>query len=350
MNKGLFIATTLTLLVFAPGLKAEPALESAVAELRQLPREYRLDGVVEAVNRSTVSAQTQGQVKEILFDVDDYVEQGMVIVRLKDTEQRAQLSQAEADLKAAGARYQEALDDYKRIRGVFEKKLVSQSEMDRARAALKAGQAGRDAAAAHLQQASEQFEYTQIRAPYSGIVTDRYVELGETAHTGKKLMSGISLDQLRVIVDVPQSLIPAVRNIGKARVQLPGNGYMEASKLTIFPYAHHGSNTFKVRLDLPEGIKDLFPGMFVKTAFTVGEREDLLIPSAAVVYRSEVTGVYVIAPDHRISLRHIRLGHKSDDGMLAILSGLDEGERVALDPVAAGSRLKQQQTGQRHEP
>jgi len=105
-----------------------------------------------------------------------------------------------------------------------------------------------------------------------------------------------------------------------------------------------------VRLDLPEGIKDLFPGMFVKTAFTVGEREDLLIPSAAVVYRSEVTGVYVLTTDGRISLRHIRLGRKSDDGMVAILSGLDKGERVALDPIAAGTRLKQQQTGQHHEP
>lgn len=321
---------------------AQPVLRSAVAGKALLPREYRLDGMVEAVNRSTISAQTSGEVEEILFDVDDFVEQGSVILRLKDTEQRARLSQAEAELEEASARYREAQEAHERTSNVFAKKLVAQAEMDAATAALKAAQARRDAAAAQLQRSQEQFEYTQVRAPYSGIVTERFVELGEIATVGQKLMSGISLDQLRVIVDVPQSLIPAIRTHKKARVQQPGNGYITATKITIFPYAHHGSNTFKVRLDLPEGTTNMFPGMFVKTAFTLGEREQLMIPEASVVYRSEVTGVYVIGADGRISLRHIRLGRTGADGMVTILAGLEEGERVALDPIEAGARLKQQ--------
>ena len=347
MLAGMMLAAGLALLLSGPGQATE--LDTGIAEQRLLPREYRLDGVVEAVNRTTVSAQTRGQVQEILFDIDDYVTQGTVIIRLKDTEQQAQLSQAEADLKAAGARYQEALDDYRRIRGVFEKDLVSQAEMDSASNALQEAQARRDASAAQLQQASEQFEYTQVRAPYSGIVTDRHVEVGETAHPGQKLMSGISLEQLRVTVDVPQSLIPAIRRIDKAGIQLPAGGWIEAVDLTIFPYAHHSSNTFKVRLELPQGIEDLFPGMFVKANFIIGEREELLIPRSAVVYRSEVTGVYVIGPDGRISLRHIRLGHNIDDQSVVVLAGLDAGERVALDPIAAATRLKQQRRVTDHE-
>lgn len=323
--------------------QADPTLETATAKYQVVPREYRLDGVVEAVNRSTVSAQTRGQVEQILFDVDDYVEKDQLIVKLKDTEQRAQLAKAEASLKEANANYQKARDDYNRIKEVFDKGLVSQSEMDRASTTQAAGKAQRDAARAQLEQAREQFEYTRVKAPYSGIVTDRYVEVGEIANPGQKLMSGISLDQLRVLVDVPQSLIPAIRKIGKARVQLPGNGYIPATRLMIFPYAQHGSNTFRVRLDLPEGTKDLFPGMFVKASFTVGEHQQLLIPLPAVVYRSEVTGTYVVKPDGSISLRHIRLGRKTDDGMVVVLAGLDEGERVALDPIQAGAMLKQQQ-------
>ncbi len=80
-------------LAIATITQAETSLETATAEYRELPREYRLDGVVEAVNRSTVSAQTSGQVEEVFFDVDDYVEQGTVIVRLKSTEQRSRLTQ-----------------------------------------------------------------------------------------------------------------------------------------------------------------------------------------------------------------------------------------------------------------
>lgn len=342
------LTLTLTILSTPEAATAQPPLQSAVVEKQQLPREYRLDGMVEAVNRTTVSAQTSGEIEEILFDVDDFVEQGSVILRLKDIEQRAQLSQAEADLEEASARYLEAQEDHQRTSNVFAKKLVAQAEMDAANAALKAAQARRNAAAAQLQRSKEQFEYTQVRAPYSGIVTERFIELGEIASVGQKLMSGISLDQLRVIVDVPQSLIPAVRSNKKARVQQPGNGYITATKITIFPYAHHGSNTFKVRLDLPEGTTNMFPGMFVKTAFTLGEREELVIPEASVVFRSEVTGAYVISADGRISLRHIRLGRTGDDGMVTILSGLEEGEHVALDPIEAGTRLKQQEP-QQHE-
>jgi len=345
MKHGLLIF--ITLLGLSLTSQAGTALETASAGYRVVPREYRLDGVVEAVNRSTVSAQTRGQVEQILFDVDDYVEKGQLIVKLKDTEQRAQLAKAEASLKEANANYQKARDDYDRIKGVFDKGLISQSEMDRASTTLAASKAQRDAARAQLEQSREQFEYTRVKAPYSGIVTDRYVEVGEIANPGQKLMSGISLDQLRVLVDVPQSLIPAIRKIGKARVQLPGNGYIPATRLIIFPYAQHGSNTFRVRLDLPEGTKDLFPGMFVKTSFTVGEHQQLLIPLPAVVYRSEVTGTYVVAPDGHIALRHIRLGRKTDDGMVVVLAGLDEGEQVALDPIQAGVLLKQQQAGRK---
>ncbi len=346
MNRLLLLLLTLT--GFTSIALAQQPLETTTAAYRVVPREYRLDGMVEAVNRSTISAQTRGQVEKVLFDVDDYVKKGELIVLLKDTEQRAQLAQAEANQREANARYQEALDDYRRTKGVFEKKLVAQSEMDRATAALRAAKAKREAAIARVKQAKEQLDYTRIRAPYSGIVTDRHIEVGEIANPGQKLISGISLDQLRVIVDVPQSLIPAIRKIGKAKVKQPGNGYIPASRLTIFPYAHYGSNTFKVRLDLPEGTKNMFPGMSVKTAFTIGEHRQLLIPLRAVVYRSEVTGVYVVDATGRISLRHIRLGRKTGDGHVVVLAGLDEGEQVALDPIAAGTLLKQQQAERRN--
>lgn len=317
-------------------------LETATAGHQELPRVYRLDGVVEAINQSTVSAQTGGQIEAIFFDVDDYVEQGTLIVRLKDTEQRSRLTQAEAELKNTAAQLQEARKEYSRIKGVFDKKLVSSAAMDKADAALKSARARHEAADAALQQAREQLDYTLVRAPYSGIVIQRHLEVGEIAAPGQKLMSGISLDQLRVNVDVPQSLIQAIRENNKASVQQPGNGYIEAEKLTIFPFAHHGSNTFKVRLDLPHGIKGLFPGMFVKTAFTIGTRKALLIPSRAVVYRSEVTGVYVRSADGALSLRHIRVGQKANDGMIIILAGLEADEQVALNPIAAGKQLKQQ--------
>jgi RND family efflux transporter MFP subunit len=327
-------------------------LATAAAQLRTIPREYRLDGVVEAVNRTTVSAQTQGQVEEILYDVDDYVQKGAVVARIKDTEHRTRVAQAAADLKSATARLQQARDEHARVKGLYEKRNVSDSAMDQAKADLASAQAALEAATARLEQAQEQLEYTQVRAPYSGIVTHRHVQVGEMASPGQPVMSGISLDQLRVIVDVPQSVIPAVRDGGTARIYLPNGKLIETQSITVFPFADLESNTFKVRVDLPapngsgaEGgngaARVLFPGMFVKTGFVMGEKAELTVPKEAVVHRSEVTGVYVLVEDGHVHFRQIRLGRALDDAFV-VLAGLREGERVALDPIAAGVLLKSQ--------
>lgn len=341
MNLTSLIPILATLLAAAPVPQDPASLATATAEYRVVPREYRLDGVVEAVRRTTVSAQTQGQVQEILYDVDDFVTRNAVLVRLKDTEHRSRLTQAEAELKSATADLEQARDEHARVKGLHERQLVSDSAMDAAATALKGAQARFEAAVAGVEQAQEQLEYTQIRAPYSGIVTHRHVELGEVASPGQPVMSGISLDELRVIVDVPQSLIPAVREGGEVRVYPADGSVLTPKNITIFPFADLGSNTFKVRVDLAEGTKSLFPGMFVKTGFAIGERRELVIPAQAVVYRSEVTGVYVLGADNRLQFRQIRAGRAFDD-QIVVLAGLSEGERVALDPVAAGASLKAQ--------
>lgn len=328
------------------GARLVGQLDRAPAEYRTVPREYQLDGVVEAVNRTTVSAQTQGQVQEILYDVDDYVEKDAVVARIKDTEHRARVAQAAADMKSATAQLEQAREEHERVKGLYEKRNVSDSAMDKAKADLASAQADLEAATARLEQAQEQLEYTQIRAPYSGIVTHRHVQVGEIASPGQPVMSGISLEELRVIVDVPQSVIPAVRAGGTARVYLPDGTSIETRKITIFPYADMDSNTFKVRLDLPVATRALFPGMYVKTGFVVGERSELTVPKAAVVHRSEVTGVYVVSEADHVHFRQVRLGRALDDAFV-VLAGLAEGERVALDPIAAGVALKVQ-AAERH--
>jgi RND family efflux transporter MFP subunit len=317
------------------------ALPTAAAEYLSVPREYRLDGVVEAVKQTTVSAQTQGQVEDILFDVDDSVERGKVLVRLRDTEHRAQVIRSAAELKEAVARQEQTREAFERTEGLFAKQLASESALDEATAELKSAEARMEAASAALSQAKEQLEYTEVRAPYSGIVTERFIELGETAQPGQPLISGVSLDELRVNVSVPQSVIASVRQLDRARVQLPDGSSVVTSEITVFPFADPASNSFRVRLDLPSSTQQLFPGMFVKTAFVIGEKQVLVVPAQAIVRRSEVTAVYVVDAQQRIQFRQIRVG-ATNDGKREVLAGLELGERVALDPITAGAALKRQ--------
>ena len=297
------------------------------------PLERLVDGTIEAVNQGTVSAQTSGRVEEIFYDVNDFVPSGAVILRLRDAEQRASLQQAQAALKEAIAREEEAKIRYGRIAGLYEDRAVSRQQFDAARADRDAAVARLAAARAAVETAREGVSYTEVRAPYAGVVTQRHVEVGEAVRPGSPLMSGLSLQYLRVNADLPQSVVERVRELRKAAVYIDGRR-IEATGVTIFPVAEPQSNTFRVRVDLPENATDLYPGMFVKTGFVIGETERLLVPQQALVERSEVTAVYVIEPDAGPVLRQVRIGHRFDD-RVEILAGLVPGEKVALDPIAA---------------
>ncbi len=311
----------------------------------KVPLQHVLDGTVEAVNRSTVSAQTSGRVMEILYDIDDTVEKGAVIVRLRDTTQQANLDKAKAGLEEAQSRFIEARDEQKRVAELYDKKLLAKSKLDAANAAVNATQAKVKAAEALLRQAREQLSNTRITAPFSGIVTERLIEPGEIASPGQPLMSGISLEQLRVSVNVPQRLIAAVRDSGKAQILFDNGESVESEDLVFFPYADPQTNSFRVRVRLNDAMKGIFPGMFVKVAFTVDQSERLLVPESAIAYRSELTGIYVIGDQGHLSLRQVRLGRRSD-AMVEILAGAEAGQRVALDPAQAGIFIKQQARSQ----
>ena len=331
--------TLLILPLFSASLIAdELTLETSLVERSVAPRERILDGTVEAVHQATMSAQTAGRIAEVFFDVDDYVQAGEAIVRFTNVEQQSALRAARAALNEAQARASQAEEEFRRVAGLFEAESASRREYDQALAARDAARARVDAAESSVDAAEQQFEYTLVRAPYAGIVTERHVEVGEAVGVGQPLMSGLSLEALRVVVDLPQQVAAKVREHQKAYV-LTDEGRVAATKVTIFPFAHEASNTFRVRLELPEGQFALYPGMFVKAAFVTGEAQRLLVPSSALLRRSEVIGVYVVDEEQRVRLRQVRVGGTFDN-RTEILAGLREGERVAADPVRAGIFLK----------
>lgn len=334
----------LWLLLLPAGLVAQDApLATQRVELQTLPVERRFDGVVEAVHQATVSSQVSGRIEEVLFDVDDFVEAGAVLVRFRDRDQQAELSRAQAGLREAEARTRETTAELQRFQQLFTENLVSRAGLDRAKAEAEAAQARLKAARAALNQAEEQLQHTQVRAPYSGIVTQRHVETGETANVGQALMSGLSLNRLRLSTQVPQTYIEAIRRHQTARIELPDGETVASHEVTLFPYAEAGSHSFRVRVNLPEDLPGLYPGMLLKTSFTVGESVRLLIPATAVALRSELTGVYVQDADGRLYLRQLRLGERRN-GEVAVLAGLSAGETIALDPIAAGIALKRQRS------
>ena len=126
---------------------------------------------------------------------------------------------------------------------------------------------------------------------------------------------------------------------GEAWVELPNGDSLPAEQIRIFPYADPATHTFRVRMRLAAGQHGIYPGMWVKVSFHTGEDQVLPVPATAVITRSELTAVYVMGTDGAPRLRQVRLGRELPDGRVAVLAGLDPGERVVTDGDAARRAL-----------
>ncbi len=322
----IYSKTLVTIALLATALSVS-ARDWVSVDKNALTEMLRLDGTVEAVRESTVSAQTSGTVTEIPFDIDDRVEAGELIVELDDSEQRSRLSQAESALEEARAALADAQQNFERTQSLYERDVASQSELDQARNRLDGAKARVSRAEAAVDEARQQLEYTRVRAPYTGIVTERLVEVGESVSVGQPLMSGLSLEQLRVVVSLPQQYAGRVRRERNAVVTLDDGRRLDTGEMTFYPYADQSTHTFRlrVRLDEPEG--SLYPGMLVRVEIPVAERDALWVPETSLYQRGELRAVYVQGSDGKPRLRQVRVGAKRD-GELEILSGVSAGELV----------------------
>ncbi len=323
----------------APQGKPAPpaAIETARVEMREVELAYSAEAVVEAVRQSTVAAQVSGRIVELRFDVGDRVRKGEVIARIDERAAARAVEASEAQARQAEAELRNARAQYERAKQLVSEKFMSQAALDRAESDYKAAQARVTALLAGAGQAATEKSFTVIVAPYSGVVSARHVELGEMATPGKPLMTGFDPGTLRVTATVPQAQIGAIQALGKARIEIPSLGkWMDATRVTIVPSADPRTHTTQVRLDLPPDVRGVYPGVYARAHFVTGAAPRLLVPRAAVLRRSEVTAVYVVADGGALQLRQVRLGTASDERAVEVLAGLRPGERVALDPVKAG--------------
>jgi RND family efflux transporter MFP subunit len=317
---------------------AQSDLKTYVIELETITKTQTFNGIVEAVKESTLSSEISGKVLEVNFDVDDVVKEGDILLRVYSGKQKSNVSKLQANLRVAKSRYSETSKQFKRINKLYKNKQISASSFDTAKQNNDSAKANIDMANAALSTAKENLKLTTVTAPYDGVVTERYVEVGETTNPGKPLLTGFSLDHFRISVDIPQRLNSIIREKQKVSVSLTEQQFT-AEKLTIFPYANKYTGTIKVRIDVPSSLLNkVFPGMYAKVDFELGKQQVLMLPKQSLVSRGEVSAVYVVS-DQGIGFRAVRVGQLINDKFV-VLSGLSVNEKIALDPLQAGIALK----------
>jgi len=332
IRTALFAALFLT----AAAAAAEP-LKTAPVEMREVDLTYTSEAVVEAVRQSTVSAQIAGRIVDLRFDVGDYVKKGQVIARIDERAVTQAEAASVAQVREAQAALANARAQYERSKQLLAQKFISQAALDKAQSDYRAAQARVSALLAGAGAAATERSFATIVAPYSGVVSARYVELGEMATPGKPLMTGFDPSTLRVVATVPQAQVASIQAGARARVEVPSTGkWFDVRNIVVVPSADPRTHTTRIRLELPEDVRGVYPGVYARAHFVTGSALRLMVPRRAVVHRSEVTGVYVVDDKGEARLRQVRLGEAADENNVEVLAGLRPGERVALDPVRAG--------------
>ncbi len=308
---------------------------------------FQIEARVEAVNQGTMSAQTSGRIQKVHFDVNDYVERGAILVQLRDKTQQAAVQSAQAHVVQARAHDLDASAKLKRSTPLLKKGSLSQSDFDSLQAKATHYAAAVKSAKAQLIQTQEQLSYTQVRAPYAGIVKTRHVEVGESVSPGTAIMTGLSLAKLRAVAHIPQRLISKMGD--KKGFKIHHDGLPQSvQNVTLFPYADQNSHSFKVRVQFSQANDaKILPGMWVTLQVPMGEKTVITVPESAVMLNGELSSVFVNSK-FGAKVRQVRLGARQN-GYIEVLAGLRENEQIYVNAYAQLA-LPQTTTPKAHNP
>jgi membrane fusion protein, multidrug efflux system len=336
------------LLLGASGLFAQaaqgPQVPTMTVGAQSVGAGLELDGSLQAVRQSTLSAQASGRIAQLQVKAGDRVKAGQVLAVIDDRATQAGVAQAQAGVAQADAQLVNALAQFERTRDLRAQGFVAQAALDTAQSQLKAAQAGLAAARAGQTQSSLAQGFTRLTAPYDGWVLQTHVEAGALAMPGTPVLTVYAPQPIRAVVYVPASLQGAAQQAQRAEVRLPGSDrWVKPVVSTSLPAADPVSQTVEWRLDLSEADgANQVPGRQVRVRFVgSAEQQRLVVPASALVRRGELTAVYLVSPGGEgqpagFSLRAVRTGAGHGDASLEVLAGLKAGDRVALDPVRAG--------------
>lgn len=281
-----------------------PSVEAARASHGTLPLTERLSGAVRARNQIEIYPQISAVITEVLVENGEQVQEGQPLVRLRDTEFRERLKQAEAShqiavaqLRRAQAQAREARSALERARSLQEKGLGSAAELDTAEAGAESAEADVELAQARVQQslasAEEQAEnltQTVVRAPITGVVGNRSAEIGMLTSPSERLSTIGQLDSIRVNIILTDRMLAYIEEGQRAEV-LAGGRMISAPIVRISPFLHPVSHTTEAEIDLLNPDRAFRPGMFVTVDVFYGESEEATLVPLSALYENPVTGM-----------------------------------------------------------
>jgi RND family efflux transporter MFP subunit len=298
-----------------------------------------LPGNVQSYVESPIYARTNGYLKKWYEDIGSHVKEGELLAEIDTPEVDAQLAQARADLATAQANVKLAAVTAERYEGLLKSDAVSKQEVDNYTGDYSAKQAMVLSAEANVKRLEELESFKHVYAPFSGVITQRNVDIGTLINAGnggsaKEMFDLAQTDPLRVYVPVPQSYVPSIRIGLKACLQLtefPDRkfcGQVVRTANAVDP----SSRTLLTEVDVPNPSGTLLQGEYAEVHFDVqlsGNR--LSVPINALLFRPEGTMVAVVGHDNLLALKKLIIGRDFGDSV-EVLQGIEAQDAIVINP------------------
>lgn len=309
-----------------------PAKSVTVAHVtvRDLDERIEATGELLAKHEAEVAAQVSGEITEIRSDEGDAVTADTVVMEIDPERRHLELAQARAHVEEAAASVEQRQRELARLRTLSKSNIASKSEFEQSETALQTAQAQKRAAEAALGVVERALRDASVTTRFDGIISRRFVSLGEFVQPGRKLFELVSLNPIEVEFHVPEidsSRIKVGQSLDVTVAPFPGETF-KATVTVVSPTIDPRTRTLRVKALVANEDARLRPGTFARADLGVAHRASLVtVPEEAVLQRADGSVVFRLKGKDRVERVPVELG-VIRDGWAEVRSGLAENDIV----------------------
>lgn len=314
-----------------------PSVQATTTARTVIINKINFTGDILAIQQANIYSRVSGNISNIYAEPGDFVTKGKLLARIDDSQYLQSLRQSEGVYKQVKATLENNKINFQRNRELFEKGLISKNELDNAETIMKVSEGQLDAAEANYRNAQIQLGYCNIRAPFSGYVTKRFLDAGAYISPGGQSQSTVILlladiERVKVTVNVVEKDISSIDRVSYATVRIDAypDTVFTAKVKKMSQAVDLTTRTMPVEIEIDNSRRKLKPGMFANVELILDVHENALtLPSNAVVKDDKGFYVYTLSGDSVAHKKYIQTGIVAENNT-EITSGISDREIIVF--------------------
>ena len=315
--------------------KVNPVNVTVATAGAQSGNTIQVSGQIESKETAVISTRVMGFITSIKVKAGDKVQKGQLLATISNGDIQAKRAQAQAMVSEAEAALKDAQKDYERFAELYKQNSASTKEFENATLHYNSVKAKTEAARQMQKESEVMLTYTNLTAPFAGVITQTPIDAGSMANPGMPILMMEQTGGYQVSASVSEGDIAKIKTGTEAEIVIKSSGRRIKGKVAeVSPSSQFSGGQYMIKVNIPDEEKTgLYSGMYVSVSILVAKDSGgdaiTLVPTSSIVYKDQLTGIYTITENQTALLRCVRLGKEQGD-QVEVLSGLRNDEKFIL--------------------